>query len=986
MPNGDSFYTVRLNDPRAVCLEPGAFGAVGDGTADDTEAVQAAVNAAQEATGFGLVFVMAGRYRLSRTVHVWAGIRLIGFGERRPAFVLGEVTPGFQEGEGRYLLHFVSGRPPEGQPVRDANPGTFYSALSNIDIEIGEGNGAAIGVRAHWAQHCYVAHVDFRIGSGRAGIEEVGNEIDDCRFFGGDYGIVTTKPSPSWPFLMIDTAFEGQRSAAIRTEEGGMTLVRNRFTRVPTAVSVNPDRAEELFIIDSRFEEVSGPALVISDEDNARMQVNVLNSVCREVPVLAAFRQSGLEIQGSGDLYRVVSFCHGLQIHDLGAAPEHQTAYSVKRLAELPPPVPSDVPALPPCESWVNVHTLGAVGDGVTDDTAALQAAIAQHRALYLPTGRYIVTDTLTLQPDTVLIGLSPIATQLVVPDDTPAFQGAVAEREPPEAPPWLAQMLAARRKPGEPAPRLPRWLSGPPPAIEGPPKALLEAPKGGTNIVTGLGLDPGGTNVCAVAAVWRAGADSMMNDVRFMGGHGMFAADGSRISPYNENRTADGNPDHVWDSQYWSLWVTDGGGGTFKDIWTPSPTAHAGICVSDTETQGRIYAMSVEHHVRNEVIFRNVANWRIFALQLEEESGEGTRALPVELDRCRDLMFANLYLYRVIRMVTSFPYGVRMAGCRDIAFHGVHVYSPTKFSFDAGIYDATHDVEVRSREIARLTVSGRGPVQRPLSISSVVAPGAEVEWVAEGFDFIDGATVDAAGNVAFTDGHLQRIYRWSVESDEVELVSDLPLAPIGLAYDRSGRLLVVTRTGTVLSLDPEGGPEDLRIVRAEPAVERPGAVAVLPGHRWRDGHDVLAVSQARPEQHFVSPDGSIFIPKSEDLVRAFSLRPAVVGETFYLADEFGQKTWAFDVGADGSLSDARLFAEEGELDVAVDALGNVYVAAGQIFVYDPEGEPIDVIEVPERPACLVFGGADGRTLFITARSSLYRVQMRFPGRAVWAA
>ena len=307
MFDGNSFYTVRLDDPQAIYLEPGAFGAVGDGSADDTEAVQAAVDAAQEATGFGLVFVMAGRYRLSRTVVVWAGIRLIGFGARRPSLVLGDATPGFQAGEGRYLLHFASGRPPEGQPVRDANPGTFYSALSNIDIEIGEGNGAAIGVRSHWAQHCYVAHVDFRIGSGRAGIEEVGNEIDDCRFFGGDYGIITTKPSPSWPFLMIDTAFEGQRIAAIRTEEGGMTLVRNRFTRVPTAVSVNPDRAEELFIIDSRFEEVSGPALVISDEGNARMQVNLKNVVCAEVPVLAAFRQSGDKVAGEGDLYRVAN-------------------------------------------------------------------------------------------------------------------------------------------------------------------------------------------------------------------------------------------------------------------------------------------------------------------------------------------------------------------------------------------------------------------------------------------------------------------------------------------------------------------------------------------------------------------------------------------------------------------------------------------------------------------------------------------------------
>ena len=969
MPDGLSFYTVRLEDPKAVYLDAGAFPVHGDGVLDDTVALQRAINAAQEATGFGIVFVPEGRYRLSHTLHVWAGIRLIGFGARRPVLVLAPNTPGYQEGEGRYMLHFTSGRPQEGQPIRDANPGTFYSALSNIDIEIGEGNPAAVGVRSHWAQHCYLAHVDFRIGSGRAGVDEVGNEIDDCRFYGGDYGIITTKPSPSWPFLMIDSTFEGQRVAAIRTEEGGMTLVRTRFAHVPTAVSVNPDRAEELAITDSRFEDVSGPALVISDEGSARTQVTMENVFCDRVPVLARFRGSGKEVSGVGPIYNVWTFCHGLQIDDLGALPEVRTTMDLEPLRVPQPPVPSDITPLPPCETWVNLRTLGAAGDGVTDDTQVLQDAIAQHAAIYLPTGRYRVTDTITLRPDTVLIGLSPIATQIVVLDDTPAFQGAVAQREPPEVPPWLAARLAARLKSGEGGPvRLPRWMMGPPPVIEGPPKPLLEAPRGGINIVTGIGLDPGGTNGCAVAAKWMAGANSMMNDVRFLGGHGMFDPEGSRVQPYNDNRTADANPDHVWDSQYWSLWITDGGGGTFKDIWTPSPTAQAGICVSDTATTGRIYAMSVEHHVRNEVIFRNVANWRIFALQLEEESGEGPSALPVELDRCRDLAFANLYLYRVIRMVGPSPCGVRMTGCSDITFRGVHVYSPTKFSFDAAVLDTTTGIEVRSREIARLRVAGWHPVVH-------AAGGPRVERVAGGFEFIDGATVDAAGNVYFVDGRWHRIYRRSADGNAVELVSDIPIAPVSLAADRSGRLLVVTRTGTVLSLDPDGGPEDLQVVSGIPAIDRPRAVAMLPGHRWRDAHDFLAVSQAPVETQVVSPDGSIFIPKSQDLVRAFSLRPAVVGQPFYLADEFGQKTWRFKVHADGTLSDPELFAEEGEMGVAVDGEGNVYVAAGAIFVYDPSGKQTDRIEVPERPACLVFGGADRRTLYVTARSGLYQVR-----------
>ncbi len=64
-----------------------------------------------------------------------------------------------------------------------------------------------------------------------------------------------------------------------------------------------------------------------------------------------------------------------------------------------------------------------------------------------------------------------------------------------------------------------------------------------------------------------------------------------------------------------------------------------------------------------------------------------------------------------------------------------------------------------------------------------------------------------------------------------------------------------------------------------------------------------------------------------------------------------------------------------------MDARGNVYIAAGQVYVYDPQGRQIDTIEVPERPIQLAFGGRDGRTLFIAARTSLYAVRTTNAGR-----
>jgi sugar lactone lactonase YvrE len=560
-----------------------------------------------------------------------------------------------------------------------------------------------------------------------------------------------------------------------------------------------------------------------------------------------------------------------------------------------------------------------------------------------LPAGRYRITETITLKSNTVLVGFNPIATQIILSDKTPAFQGAEA------------------------------------------PKAMLEAPKGGTNIISGIGIDTGGINNRAVAVKWMAGANSMMNDVRFLGGHGTYNPDGSRIQTYNDNRTGDGNPERKWDSQYWSIWVTDGGGGTFKDIWTPSPYAQGGIYISNTSTQGRIYAMSIEHHVRNEIKLNNVSNWKIHALQMEEESGESWHALPVEIQNCRNITFANLYLYRVIRMVNPFPYGVKINASQNIAFRGVHVYSPAKFSFDNTIYDETHDVEVRSREIARLTISGNPPKKQPVKESRVLADGAKVEKVKGGFEFIDGSTVDSLGNVYFTDSRWHRIYRWSPEKKSLTLIRDIPISPLGLAFDKSGNLLVTgrgeRRSLTVYAFNPDGSEDNLQVLSPVPAAQRKGKTAIVPGHRWRDAHDFLDVATAVSEECYVSPDGTTFIPKCDDLLRAFTLRSAIQGQPFYLADEFGQKTWAFSVNSDGSLCEPKLFAGEGELDVVADSRGNVYVAAGSIFVYDRDGKQIDRIEVPERPASLVFGGKDRKTLFITARSSLYSVRTRYSGR-----
>ena len=127
---------------------------------------------------------------------------------------------------------------------------------------------------------------------------------------------------------------------------------------------------------------------------------------------------------------------------------------------------------------------------------------------------------------------------------------------------------------------------------------------------------------------------------------------------------------------------------------------------------------------------------------------------------------------------------------------------------------------------------------------------------------------------------------------------------------------------------------------------------------------------------HFVT-GAVMWGTKLSDVLRAFNLAPAVEGRPFYVTNEAELKTWAFDVQPDGTLARPKLFVQEGGESLTTDGQGNVYIAAGQIRVFSPSGEPIEVIRVPQRPTSLAFGGPDHQTLFITARSALYAAHPR---------
>ncbi len=981
---GRSTLATKPDDPRAATVA-----GVGDGRADDTAAIQRAIDASRGVGGNGIVFLPAGRYRVTRSILVPPGVRIFGFGATRPVLMLADDTPGFRTGVATLIVftggdQYQVGKVPVPIPtlvppndnVRDANSATFYSAMSNIDMDLGQGNPAAAGVRFRVAQHAFLMHMDFRIGSGFAGVYHAGNEMEDVHFHGGRYGIVTEKTSPAWQFTLIDASFDGQRDAAIREHEADLTLVNVAIRDVPIGIDIDPGYSDSLWGSDVRFERVSRAGVVISEENSAFTQIGFENAVAVDTPVFARFRDSAKTVPAAGRAYRVDRFSHGLTIPAIGQTGRIATQVGAHAIVAMPAPTAPAIPALPPVADWTDVHALGVRGDGRTDDTAALQRAIDTHRVLYLPTGFYRVTASLHLRADTVLLGLHPAITQLVIPDRTPACMGVG---------------------------------SGVP---------LIETARGGAAIVSGIGLFTGRVNPRASALLWKAGARSLLDDVKIMGGGGTPTADGQPLGVAN-GHSGDPVADNRLDAQYPSIWVTDGGGGIFADIWTPNSFAQAGFYVSNTDTPGQVYELSNEHHVRNEIVLDHVAHWRFLAPQTEQEVPEGMDAVSLEVRDSHDILFANYHSYRVTRTFHPAATAVKLFNASDIRFRNVHVNAESgfatcqedgcgtylrasKFPFGDAIEDKTHGLATRDREFAVLDVTAS-----PAPVAAATM-GQPVRKLADGFFSISGGAADAGDGLYFVEHRFQRIYHWA-PARGLEVVQDHALDPVNLAVARSGDLLVLSSlgaSGTVYSVHP--GAKDGRIVTiaATPVAPHAHAATLLPVNWWQNGefadrydaasdrfatlHDLfVADAGAAKPLEYVSPDKSLVLPafrvwqqgpvdhvgwRFSHTLDAYGLAVAQAGAPLFVTNASEDRTYKASVGTGGALLDLTPFADRGGESVATDARGRVYVANGQVFVFDAAGRAIGQIDVPDRPLQLVVGGADRRTLFVLTHHALYAV------------
>ena len=235
-----------------------------------------------------------------------------------------------------------------------------------------------------------------------------------------------------------------------------------------------------------------------------------------------------------------------------------------------------------------------------------------------------------------------------------------------------------------------------------------------------------------------------------------------------------------------------------------------------------------------------------------------------------------------------------------------------------------------------------------------------------------NGMTLDPKGRLTVA-GHAQRDV-WRLETmdpkGQVTLLADSYQgkklsSPNDLVYAKDGSLYF---TDPPYGLPTQGDNDPLKELQVNGVYRIPQALQHKPGAPpERDQLQLVAKDLPRPNGIAFSPD-----------------------QKYLYVDNSGpQKLWMrYEVQKDGSLSNGKVFHDAssdqrpgGPDGMKVDRLGNVYsTGPGGIWVFSPEGKALGVILMPERTANLNWAGADRKTLYITASSSIYRITLSVPG------
>ena len=280
----------------------------------------------------------------------------------------------------------------------------------------------------------------------------------------------------------------------------------------------------------------------------------------------------------------------------------------------------------------------------------------------------------------------------------------------------------------------------------------------------------------------------------------------------------------------------------------------------------------------------------------------------------------------------------------------------------------------------------GQSNKKKEVKSESIVVK--EVEKLAGDFKFTEGPAIDAKGNVYFTDIPNHLILIWTIDNKLDTFRTNSGRAN-GLYFDKDENLLVCEgEKGQITSTSPDG---DYIAI----ASEYDGKRFNQPNDLWPDGKggvyftdpkygaDDIDLPQDGMHVYYIKPDHTSVIRVCNDFEKPNGVIGTPDGKILYITDTQVRKTYKYDIQKDGSLSNKTLFVELGCDGMTIDNTGNVYLTTlgkNTVDIFSPSGVLLESIKVPERPSNVCFGGKNRNQLYITARTSIYRVEMNTKG------
>ncbi len=273
----------------------------------------------------------------------------------------------------------------------------------------------------------------------------------------------------------------------------------------------------------------------------------------------------------------------------------------------------------------------------------------------------------------------------------------------------------------------------------------------------------------------------------------------------------------------------------------------------------------------------------------------------------------------------------------------------------------------------------------------SIVADGATVKLLGDGYKFTEGPAADKDGNVYFTDQPNNKIIRWDAATGELSTFSDAAGRSNGLYFDNNGNLLACADMDNQLwSFGMDGKPTVL--------VENfDGKLLNGPNDLWVDAKGGIyftdplykrdywerdpAMQQDGQHVYYLNPERTGVVRVADNLKQPNGIVGTPNGKKLYVADIGDKKTYVYDIEKDGTLSNRLLFTTMGSDGMTIDQKGNIYLTGRGVTIFDKKGQQIGHIPIDEGwTANVTFGGKDRKTLFITAMDSVYGLQMKVSG------